>query len=339
MTMARIRIGAAAVFALSIVVVGVLTVVANIAADDTSKSTPAAAKKWSTQPVATPVLQGPGKIYIIMQASGEKPQESKKPGACVIAVDPETGEWGKVVDECEGYPSIAHDGLTIAFVWDNALWTQPIAGATTPKRLLGWEVSTVASSVVWSPDDEHLIIGTGTKSEKTKHSVIKTYRISADGNRVETLRIPSDHCVCDWSADGEWVLTMSRQNAKNDVSQVYLMHPDGTDQRQVTEGGYPYYARLSPDGRQVVYADGYPEERRGVWVVGADGKDRRRIVPTGWSTAFPCWSPDGKRIAIWMQSPPDGQRLNPHLEIMDLQDDRRVSLTLPEGAWCTLDWR
>ncbi len=45
------------------------------------------------------------------------------------------------------------------------------------------------------------------------------------------------------------------------------MRPDGTDQRRVTDGGNPFYARFSPDGRCVLYSDNGRGEQSGIWVV------------------------------------------------------------------------
>jgi RNA polymerase sigma factor (sigma-70 family) len=339
MIVARIRTSATAIVALGVVAIGALTLVTNLAADDPPKANASANSTPNVPAGAATTPEGPGKIYVTMQLPRD--QQTSRTGFCAIAVDPETGEWVKVVDRCEMRPTVSPDGLTIAFTKDNALWTQPVAGGAEPKRILSWEESTVGAPAIWSRDGKRLIISTGTKSDTTKHWVFKTFRLNADGTGVETLKIPPEDGVFDWSADGEWLLIASSRNAKIGW-QLYLMHPNGTGVRQITEGGNPFYTRFSPDGRQVLYHDGTTEERRGVWVVGLDGKDRRRVFPTGTNVACPCWSPDGKRIAIGILEFDNrqGEHVPVHIEIMDLQGEHRVSLTLPEGAWPDMpDWR
>ena len=81
--------------------------------------------------------------------------------------------------------------------------------------------------------------------------------------------------------------------------QLYIMRPDGTEQRRITEGGRPFYARFSPDGRRVLYSDLAREQQSGIWVVDVDGKNSRLVFPVDSNTlASACWSPDGKRIGI-----------------------------------------
>jgi Tol biopolymer transport system component len=91
--------------------------------------------------------------------------------------------------------------------------------------------------------------------------------------------------------------------------QLYVMRPDGKDSRQITEGGNPFCARFSPDGRRLLYTNGPPPERRGIWFVDLDGENRRRIFPIGNATASACWSPDGQRMAVAISSVPHLYRI------------------------------
>ncbi|NIT65228.1 MAG: hypothetical protein GWM93_00850 [Gemmatimonadetes bacterium] len=79
---------------------------------------------------------------------------------------------------------------------------------------------------------------------------------------------------------------------------IHVMDADGSNQVQLGDGGSPAW---SPDGSQIAFAFG-----GGIWVMNADGSDRRELVNTASpglpdSTVRigrPTWSPDGQRIAF-----------------------------------------
>jgi Tol biopolymer transport system component len=132
-------------------------------------------------------------------------------------------------------------------------------------------------------------------------------------------------------------VTTSSRNAKIGW-QLYLMHPDGTKERQLTEGGNPFYARFSPDGKRLLYSDGPPQERRGIWLVDLDGTNRHRIFPTGKTTASACWSPDGRQIAVAIRG--SAPEEHGRLEIVNLDGTHRTLLTLPSREIADMpDWR
>jgi dipeptidyl aminopeptidase/acylaminoacyl peptidase len=71
------------------------------------------------------------------------------------------------------------------------------------------------------------------------------------------------------------------------------------------EGGNPFYARFSPDGRRVVYSDNGRDEQSGIWIVDVDGKNGRPVLPVktkpkaeAVTIGSACWSPDGQRIDV-----------------------------------------
>ena len=77
--------------------------------------------------------------------------------------------------------------------------------------------------------------------------------------------------------DGRWLLTASSRGAKIGW-QLYVMRPDGTEQRRITEGGNPFYARFAPDGSRVIYTDNARGDQSGIWIVNVDGTNSRRIL-------------------------------------------------------------
>ncbi len=179
----------------------------------------------------------------------------------------------------------------------------------------------------------------GNLDESRKKWAFETFRNNADGSGREPIKISSQDSVHDWSPIGGRIVTASSRNAKIGW-QLYVMRPDGSDERQVTESGNPYYARFSPDGRRLLYSDGTLRlpERQGIWIVDRDGQNRRRILPSGKGTASACWPPDGQRMAVAISGsePEDHARL----EVVNLDGTHRTLLTLPGREIADMpDWR
>jgi Tol biopolymer transport system component len=84
--------------------------------------------------------------------------------------------------------------------------------------------------------------------------------------------------------------------------QVWLMRPDGSEQRQLTTsgGGRPVW---SPDGRRLVFTlwnlqPCYPPPQQrcaitDIWIVNVDGSGERKLFERALQ---PAWSPDGRRL-------------------------------------------
>ncbi|MDR3618041.1 MAG: sigma-70 family RNA polymerase sigma factor [Paludisphaera borealis] len=315
---------------------------------DRSVLRPAPAKPApASAPASAPHAQSVGRIYTTASLGTDA---DGRPVFSVVAVDPEIGEVTKIADESPGRLRVSPDGLNLAYVsgeWSRtlppaermrqSLWTRAIAGGAAPKQLVGLDGVNPSGLPVWSPDGKQIILSVGTLDESSKKWVNETFRINADGSGREPLKIPTEDGVQDWSPDGAWVVTTSNRNAKIGW-QLYVMNPDGGNQRQVTEGGNPFYARFSPDGGRLLYSDGPAKERRGVWVVGLDGKDRRRIFSTDVGVASACWSPDGRRIAVAISGSKPEER--GRIEIVDLDGAHRTLLTLPSQEIADMpDWR
>ncbi len=112
--------------------------------------------------------------------------------------------------------------------------------------------------------------------------------------------------------DGSRIVFTSHREGDLDV---YTMKPDGTDvKRLTTEPGYDGGAVFSPDGKKIAYRSFHPqgaelEEFRALladakvrpssmelWVMDADGSNRRQVTHLGGANFGPIWHPDGKRI-------------------------------------------
>ncbi len=140
----------------------------------------------------------------------------------------------------------------------------------------------------WSPDGERLAITNSLSGI--------TLILASDGKVIQSLHGAGG--VTDWNADGtatngvrvdDWAKFLIYDLNLNTVTQELDASP-GEDNRD------PKY---SPDGSRIVF-----QNPRGIWVMNANGKDLRRIIPSHlyWNyrpeiySAYPSWHPDGKHI-------------------------------------------
>ncbi len=262
----------------------------------------------------------------------------------VIAVDPATGKWERICDAAgSGGVRVAPNRETLGFGRGaDGIWTAATQKDSSPARV--FERGHLAG---WSPDSKQIIVKNGKFEEGTgwKH---ETWRMNVNGTEVTTLPIPETDGVHDWSPDGKWVVTVSdRHEPKGSGYQLYVMKPDGTEERRITQGrGLNVYARFSPDSRKVVYL----HQEKGVnsvWTVNIDGTGATRVLEekdlAGIDAA--CWSPSGKQLVVlrfdWERDD-DGKKIlrnvggqNHRLEIIDAdgKNVRELKLVDLEPVW------
>ncbi len=115
------------------------------------------------------------------------------------------------------------------------------------------------------------------------------------------------------SSDGKRIVFGSQREGNFDV---YVMNADGSNVRRLTDRtGYNGGPWFSPDGKKIVWRAWYPETGAekalwrdcmennyiipvplDLWVMDADGSNKRMILHNGATNFAPSWHPDGKRI-------------------------------------------
>jgi Tol biopolymer transport system component len=105
--------------------------------------------------------------------------------------------------------------------------------------------------------------------------------------------------------------------------------------RQVFSGRtHPMNPRLSPDGRQIAFVEGEFDGPALSYVMPSDGGNPVRIFPENkcCNEVDPTWSPDGKRLAVWVESPQE--KIETEMRIVTLAT-REVSYLprAPKRAW------
>jgi Tol biopolymer transport system component/serine/threonine protein kinase len=184
-----------------------------------------------------------------------------------------------------------------------------LAGADATKTAEAGAVSTEASDP--SPTPAEASEPTATLEEPTATTETPIVEDPTSTSEPETTPTPESP-----APDGmREVIFFSAHRGDVHDSQIYVMNPDGSDQRQVTTSrGHSWGPRVSPDGTRLMFSSVAPGEHEDhsstgggtsgsgnhdVYVANIDGTNISNLTfqdlswDNGWS-----WSPDGKWIAF-----------------------------------------
>ena len=148
-----------------------------------------------------------------------------------------------------------------------------------------------------------------------------------------------------FSPQGDRIVFTSVRDGDLDL---YSMAPDGSDVQRLTDRvGYDGGAFYSPDGSQIVWRAHYPvgDEAVGdytallaeelirpsvleLWVMDADGSNKRQITSNGAANFGPFWHPSGEKI-IWSsnQADPQGRDFDLFMINLDGTGEEQVTFT------------
>ena len=96
--------------------------------------------------------------------------------------------------------------------------------------------------------------------------------------------------------------------------------------------------RITPDGRWVVYLEAWNDRasdarRANLWLVSADGNQKRRFTDGAWQDASPRWSPKGDRLA-WISD----RTGSPRIFVRSRDAGPEVAITTPDTSPASLAW-
>jgi Tol biopolymer transport system component len=177
----------------------------------------------------------------------------------------------------------------------------------------------------WSPDGR--LIAFVSKRD----GVLHVYVMHEDGTGVRRLTdARAEDSGPTWSPDGRRV-AFAREGA------LFVVASTGGPARRLGRafGGRVADPAWSPDGKSIAFdyrPDGSSFQE--IWVVGADGRDPRRVTRLRALSGLPSWSPDGRHLAF--QSNLEGG----HFEIYSIAlagsvvlRETRSSIDTIEPAW------
>jgi len=113
--------------------------------------------------------------------------------------------------------------------------------------------------------------------------------IDSEGRNERVLASERGDCRPAWSPDSRSVAFVSvRSDGKGDI---WTVGPEGEKLRRVTTDAtvYDYHPAWSPDGRQIVFASGPDKKHYKLFVMDADGSNRRQLTVGDSFDTHPTW--------------------------------------------------
>ena len=89
----------------------------------------------------------------------------------------------------------------------------------------------IGGSLDWSPDGKYLLIYAGPPGDKN------IFRIDVEAQTATQLTNGGNNAASSYSPDGQWIAFNSLRN--NDQADIFIMRPDGSSMRQVTDNPEP----------------------------------------------------------------------------------------------------
>jgi Tol biopolymer transport system component len=169
-----------------------------------------------------------------------------------------------------------------------------------------------------------------------------------DGSNVVALtKTPGYDAEATVSPKGDRIVFTSTRDGDLDI---YTMKTDGSDVKRLTDAvGYDGGAFFSPDGTKIVYRAHHPEPgpalddyrrllaqnmirpaKLEIWVMDADGRNKRKVTSLGSAAFAPFFHASGKKIVFSTNYPePKGREFD--LYLVDLDGKNLERITFGEG--------
>ena len=98
-------------------------------------------------------------------------------------------------------------------------------------RQLTYGLAGIGGSLDWSPDGKYLLIYAGPAGDKN------IFLVNVEEKTAVQLTNGGNNAASSFSPDGQWIAFNSLRN--NDQADIFIMRPDGTGVRQVTDNPEP----------------------------------------------------------------------------------------------------
>lgn len=226
--------------------------------------------------------EGGGDAIWVMDADGSDQRQ---------LTDPRVGADG--VPALDQAPAWSPDGRRIAFAStrdgaESEIYVMDADGSDQT-RLTETPPHVTDHTPTFSPDGRYIAF-TSSRVRDSNHEIFRMRTDGTDVRRLTRTKDMVDDNAPEYSPDGSRILFSSTRGGG--AHDLYTMKANGGDVRRL--GGEPglvddVFGRWTSDGGQVLYMTFGIEDpyRDSVWVVGADGSDRRRISDGTTSDSLP----------------------------------------------------
>jgi sugar lactone lactonase YvrE len=265
----------------------------------------------------------------------------KEGGFDVVAPDGNALATMRLPKDSPGVGLLSPDGKQVAYIVPtegepNGEEKVQVVVRDAVGGLFATTVDVDATQLCWSPDGKALYASMVLDSEDLITINCEHRRIDLTARTVEKVDWPASVRPLEWARDGKSVLAFRFNDKKLHLA---LMSPDGKTLTDLTKLEDDHWvqmeARLSPDGRRVLYLDmprkkgkddsGMPPR---LYVYDVTTKKRTKVadVPLNAWVFYCCWSPDGKKIAyVWRRRDEALEKKSAKGE--DLTSDERATET------------
>lgn len=157
---------------------------------------------------------------------------------------------------------------------------------------------------------------------------VRPYSVRPDGSRLTLLLPPTPASLAPVGVSRNGAVVVYEATATGEID---ASRASGAGLRKLGARGLP--EALSRDGRLLAYQDD------GIWIVGTDGRGRRRLSSSSWESASD-WSPAGDALLVATEARRGDRPQKPALWIQPLRGRRRLlargaggGAWSPDGRW------
>ena len=160
-----------------------------------------------------------------------------------------------------------------------------------------------SDSPAWLPDGQGLVFSAyGLRPDNPADGPPYTMdlaRLALDGSQPQALTFEGRGNDAPHAApDGSWLVFARLLEGDKDNWELFTLRLGASQPQRLTDQpGRQASPQISPDGRQIVFVSnrsGVPQ----IYIMDADGANRRRLTRNEGNDASPAWSPDGRLIAF-----------------------------------------